>query len=178
MNKRTYQDFLQTISRSPTEEECGYLADFMRPADVAEAEASGALEQTGSLRHYLYDAAQSSDAAVIVYEPDSQRKPLAIYGVCSFPEATGVGFVWMHGTEALGTTCKQDFLRLGRFGVAELTAAYRLLVCYADTRNTLHTRWLRWMGFTPINIQRFSDQRYPFLEFIQPGEQESLCVPR
>lgn len=175
MNKRTYDDFLQTISRKPTRQECAYLARYMRKADVAEAHAAGAITSGDSLALYLLTACQTSDIAVTVYNPDSTT-PVAIYGVVSFPDIPGVGFVWMHGTDVLGAQCKQDFLRLGRFAVEELRTRYRLLVCFADSRNTLHTRWLRWCGFTPINKYPVFDPQVPFLEFVLPGKQEVVCA--
>lgn len=177
MNKRTYNDFLQTISRSPSASDLTDLAASMRLADQEEIRATGTLDRYSSLFTYLQDAVQTSDSAGVAYEPDTDI-PLAIYGVGTFTDFPGVGFIWMHGTDALGTRCKQDFLRLGRFGVEELQENYKLLVCFADERNTLHTRWLRWMGFTPINRHLFADSRYPFLEFILPGRKEGICVPR
>ncbi len=177
VNKRTYQDFLQTISRSPTQKECRFLANHMREADKEEARAAGALEDGRSLAHNLIDAVGDGAGAVVVYEPGT-RTPVAIYGVAVFPAFPDVGFLWMQGTEALGTRCKQDFLRLGRFGVEELRNAYRLLVCFADARNTLHTRWLRWAGFTPISLRTLADPAVPFFEFVLPGTHTEVrsCV--
>lgn len=178
MNKRTYEDFLQTISRSPTEEECAYLATHMRQEDIEEARACGALSHDKGLLRYLLEAVSTSDIAVMAYETVPQKPPVAIYGAVSFPTFPNIGFVWMHGTRALGTHCKQDFLRLGRFAVEELREQYQLLVCFADIRNTLHTRWLRWCGFTPINKYPICDPHVPFLEFILPGNnKEAICAP-
>lgn len=145
-----------------------FLAQHMRRADYDEImAASGPLVRP--LADELWLSAETSETAVVCYRPGT-RTPIALYGVGTCPEHwPGVGFVWMHGTPALAREARADFLRLGRVGLRQLRERYRLLVCFADSRNRLHTRWLRWMGFIPINVHFFHDKFVPFLEFVIPG---------
>ena len=78
-----------------------------------------------------------------------------------------VGQAWMLGAPVLRKYSIQ-FLR----GCAPLVSGwhekYPVLFNFVDERNTLHIKWLRWLGF--VFVQRyevFGVERIPFLEFVR-----------
>jgi hypothetical protein len=156
-----------------------FLARHLRKADVEEIRAFAGFPpgepEEEHLERALCSAILDSETAVLCLSPTTGI-PIALYGVGTFPRFPGIGFVWMHGTPALAGESRREFLRLGRVGLEELTERYGLLVCFADIRNTLHTRWLRWMGFCPLAVHSFHDASVPFLEFVLPGNPRRLAV--
>jgi len=85
-------------------------------------------------------------------------------------EGNGVGRIWLSGTDEL-VTMKRQFIRESRRYLVGMESMYKLLHNEIDERNTLHIRWLQWLGFTFIRrIPEHGVQRLPFLEFIK------LCV--
>tara|TARA_Y100001963_G_scaffold83655_1_gene115939 strand:- start:3694 stop:4032 length:339 start_codon:yes stop_codon:yes gene_type:complete len=91
--------------------------------------------------------------------------PAAMFG--AGPAASGVGVIWLLGTDLLlGNTTR--FLRESRFWMEQCARPYKLLFNYVDARNTVHIRWIEWLGFTFINQHDdFGVERRPFLEFVR-----------
>jgi len=168
MRNAAYQCFRDNQKTQVTREDVDFLVRHMRSEDRAEARAFVGPCSPDIHVADLWEACVTSDMAAVIYLPGTVT-PMALYGAGSFPEFPGVGFIWMHGTPDIAGAGRWAFLRSGRYGVAELQGKYALLVCYADSRNTLHTRWLRWMGFTPLATRYFHDPLVPFLEFVLPG---------
>jgi len=78
------------------------------------------------------------------------------------------GTVWLLGTDEIFTHASRDFLRLSKEWLSEVSAPFESVGNLVDARNTVHIRWLEWLGFEFIGVQsEFGVEKRPFLEFIQ-----------
>jgi hypothetical protein len=136
-----------------------YLAPRLRSADLQEIKAGSGCDPLAM----LLDGIKKSDRCFAVIAPDVE--PVAVFGVVPFPDKPGVGIPWMLGSDKLLDFRKQ-LLREGRTHLARLARHYTMLVNSVDKRNTVHIRWLRWMGVTFVGESILGPQRLPFLDFI------------
>ena len=93
-------------------------------------------------------------------------------GMCGVvDEGNGVGKIWMLGTaELVSRPMQKQFLRESKLYLRGLERIYRLIHNTIDERNTVHIRWLRFMGFTFIQrIPEHGIRRLPFWEFTKLG---------
>lgn len=89
--------------------------------------------------------------------------PAGLFG-CSKTASEGVGAVWLLATDVLPQHAK-EFLRQSKVGMELLHTHYPTLWNIVDTRNTVHLRWINWVGFTFGPIRHIGHDRVPFLEF-------------
>lgn len=83
----------------------------------------------------------------------------------AIPDGRGGGMVWMLGTTLIERH-SIAFLRGSREVLADLHARYPLLYNRADARNEVHLKWLRWLGFSFINlIPEYGPYKVPLIEF-------------
>lgn len=77
--------------------------------------------------------------------------------------------VWLVGSDALTTPpLRRQFLVEGKLYLEALHRYRPLLWNYVDERNSLHIRWLKWMGFSFINRHpEYGVEKRPFLEFVK-----------
>jgi DNA phosphorothioation-dependent restriction protein DptG len=94
--------------------------------------------------------------------------PIAMWGVT--PDAGKVGRVWMLGTNELVSNrrIRLRFLREVREYLQQLFKTYAVLWNCVDARNTVHVRWIQWMGFTFVaEHPNYGAEGRLFLEFCQ-----------
>ena len=86
------------------------------------------------------------------------------------PQPDGSGCVWLVGTDELvSPPLSRQFIRECRTFAAQLERGYTRLHNVMDERNTIHRRWLEWLGFEFFNrIPEYGVERRPFLEFRKP----------
>ncbi len=78
-----------------------------------------------------------------------------------------LGYVWMVATDRL-VKYQREFIRESRKWLDEAHEEYPMLGNFVDARNTLHIRWLDWMGFHFINrFEEWGFERRPFLQFVR-----------
>ena len=66
------------------------------------------------------------------------------------------------------TRDKRDFLRQSRIELKKVHKEFPVLFNYIDARNTVHLRWLKFMGFTIIKkLEIFGYEGRPFYEFVK-----------
>jgi hypothetical protein len=66
------------------------------------------------------------------------------------------------------TRDKYEFLRQSRIELKKLQKLYPVLFNYIDARNTVHLKWLLYMGFTVIQKHEvFGYSGLPFYEFVK-----------
>lgn len=145
---------------SPQTEDLKYIADNMRPEDVAEIEASGVYPSP-------FVALQKSvlvsrDTWVAKYG----EEPLCVFGVGTVKlMSTALGFPWLLSTPAVEKH-PGALLRIGRWHVERALKTFDILENYIDARNTKAIGWLRWLGFSfdasPVLV---GPGRTPFLRF-------------
>ena len=92
-------------------------------------------------------------------------QPAGMFGVV--PEGNGVGRIWLLGTDELvAKPMRMQFIRESKNYLSGLERMYMLLHNEIDERNTIHIRWLQWLGFTFMRrIPEHGIQRLPFWEF-------------
>ena len=91
--------------------------------------------------------------------------PIAMFG--SSEVEPGVGMVWLLGTDGIHDISRQ-FLRESKHWLEQLHDNYEMLFNYVDERNTVHIKWLKWLGFKFINRhEQFGVENRPFFEFVR-----------
>lgn len=128
------------------------IASNMREADVKEV-----LAATGdSPFTALFNGLMRSDPCYTLI--DAKGNPGAMLGIV--PETDRYGLIWLLGTDAIAKNT-YPFLKYSRPFLERLweESGKELLYNYTHVDNTLHHRWLKWLGFTFLN--RFG----PFYEF-------------
>jgi hypothetical protein len=141
-----------------------YLAACLRSADRRELEALSDRTPAEILRE---GGMNSLPSCTIV---GNSGLTAGMFGVND--EGNGVGRIWLVGTDELvSKQMRSQFLRECRRYFQGMERMYRLLHNEIDERNTVHIRWLQWLGFTFIRrIPEHGVQRLPFWEFTK------LCV--
>lgn len=129
--------------RHATMEDLEFLAPRLREADIQEMKALDGSEPYPA----LVESLSSSVLAKVMV--DDEGMPFGIYGVSpSDPECSDctVGTSWMLGTEDLKKHslwfCKNHLRELD-----EMHDHFPIFGNFADVRNTVHIRWLKWAGF-------------------------------
>lgn len=138
------------------------VAEDMREEDVMEVKAASGL---GPRTCLIYSYGVSNPMKTML---SHNQKPIAIGGVVPDELNPRVGQVWMLGTNAMvdDFTNRHRFLRNIKTWVADLDQQYDVLWNYMDARNTMHKKWLHWMGFTFTRKQpNYGTEGRLFLEF-------------
>lgn len=126
--------------RAATIDDCWDLAENLRPRDRQEL----ALGRSATPLDKIIAAWKGSapcEAAVT-----SQGALVCMWGVQTYPG--GLGSIWMLGTPAL-TSVPLAFLRGCRPVIHRAASGHSVLACAPWRKNTLHLRWLQWLGFQP-----------------------------
>jgi len=141
-------------------EDARQIAKNLRAADLAEMRAVlGDVEDPADSLIYGVDNSEYPLVARI------DGEPVALMGVIRDPLNCRVGCVWLMGTDKI-VEYKKTFLEHSIPCLNTLFDSFQLLWCCMDKRNTVHARWVKWMGFTLIReVPSFGEQRRPFLEF-------------
>lgn len=103
------------------------------------------------------------------YVADVEGTPEMIFGCSATDAAPTVGIPWMLGTPVIvSPKWRMTFLRETRRAVEAWQAEYPILHNFIDARNTVHMRWLRWLGFTFIALdETHGPFGLPFYEFVR-----------
>lgn len=151
-------DLHKPYVREATLEDVVYLSTRLRKADIDEIEASSG----GSPAQALVEGFRySSKCRVGVYN----NNPFVIFG--ARPVVQGVGAIWALGSDDL-LKARVEFLRQSKKWVDVIHQDFPLLFNYIDARNTVHIRWVRWLGFKFINIHpEHGVSKLPFYEFVR-----------
>lgn len=126
--------------RLSTAEDVTALAPRLRPADVQELLAAGSPSALAALQSGL-DLSRPCLSIV-----DDQDRVVTMFGVVPSGDPL-VGFVWLLSSDALDHH-KIKFLRHSREWLTHLHSHHPVLANMVDARNTVHIKWLQWLGFT------------------------------
>lgn len=131
------------------------FVSHLREADQREALA---LDGRPAILHLLEAVSlPSSNAFTVFYD----NVPCGIFGVIE--EAPEIGNPWMVGTPLLFK--EREAFRISREVVDQMNWRYPLLRNAIHARNSVHIRWLEWMGFTIGKPFRSSLTGEPFRIF-------------
>lgn len=145
----------QLIQRSATLIDCHYVANHIRAEDRAEVASLGKTPLDSILQGYIYG---DKKWALLI-----EDEPIAICG--TVPITKDIGAIWLLGTDKLFTH-KVAFIRRNKELLSAASAGYEMLCNIVDSRNELHIRWLRWLGFSFIrSTTERSVDGTPFYEF-------------
>tara|TARA_R110002020_G_scaffold433917_1_gene644029 strand:+ start:319 stop:804 length:486 start_codon:yes stop_codon:yes gene_type:complete len=152
-------DALPKVSiRKATIDDAFYLSSRLRKADLDEIEANSNREPTECLIEGLHT---SQNCMVGVYNDT----PFIMFGARKVTK--NVGCVWALGSDDL-LKAKVGFLRLSKSSLSLLHEDFPFLFNYVDARNTVHIRWIKWLGFKIINVHpKFGVAKIPFYEFVR-----------
>lgn len=135
------------------------IAQDMRQADIDEVFASSGRSPARALEYALD---HSTECFTIVSY--TSHLPLAMFGyrtegLCSI--------VWMLGSNEL-YKYRMDFLRKSRKWCDYLQEQSPILYNLIDQRNTVHIRWLEWLGFKFVRVvPEYGVLSLPFIEFVR-----------
>lgn len=88
--------------------------------------------------------------------------PIAVFGVVD--HGWGCGTPWLLGTPEILDHWR-EFARRSREVLADVRPSFATLSNWVDARNTVHVRWLRWLGFTIGAPQPYGRLGLPFHHF-------------
>jgi hypothetical protein len=147
--------------RPATKDDSKKIAPHLRDADKREVKAYTGLPPSAPLLQWALDQSDRSWAL-----ETSEGELAAILGTQPVYEQPGVGYVWLVGTPHLQTH-RVEFLRGCKEHLPTIFGPYDLLTNFVDERNTLHIRWLRWLGFSTIKrLPQYGAEGLPFLHFV------------
>lgn len=133
------------------------LADNLRPADLAEIQATHALPAFDC----LLQSVELSSLCWVALDGDT---PFCVFG-CAPSAAPDVGVAWLMGTARLDDI-PHTFVRNTLRHLKEMHRLYPCLFNYIDVRNTRSVEWLRLCGFSILEaIPEHGIERRPFLLF-------------
>jgi hypothetical protein len=140
------------------------IATRLRPADRAEISA---VTRQSPLQ-VLVDGINESNICFTI-KRSSDGRPCGVFGAGGggggHPQDTRSGMVWLLGTDDL-TLNGRTFLRYSRSFLNEMKKHYSFLYNVIDARNSVHIRWLGWMGFDFIKvIPRWGVEHRKFIMF-------------
>jgi hypothetical protein len=148
--------------RPATMSDCLDMAGEMRVEDIRECLAASGSTPKDALLAGLWSSKRCYTVT------DVSAEPFAIFGV-SCVEGLGdafpvTGYVWLLGTPILVKN-KKIFHRISQAILPLLEEGYDIIGNYIDSRNTIHVRWLKALGFTFFRNVTLSDPNVLFCEF-------------
>lgn len=151
-------DFEKLYIEHATTGDAEYVSGRLRDADRREV---AAVTRESPLR-VLVDGVMHSRPCYAI--KTRRGRPCGIFGTrdSDHPES---GVVWLLGTNDL-TAESRTFIRNSKRILDELHKKYRVLYNVIDARNTVHLRWLEWMGFEFIKeFPKYGVERRKFILF-------------
>ena len=134
-----------------------YISSRLRKADLMELRANSGSAPDVSLMHSVW--ASNPCYTICLY-----GEPIAIFGICPQKD---VGVIWMMGTDKV-LRIKTTFLKASKEWVNYFLELKPILFNFIHEKNTLHIKWLRWLGFSIINrLENFGKNGETFYEFVK-----------
>lgn len=142
-----------------------YLSSRLRQEDQDECLALGVLPDKA-----LLDSAQSSTSCFSIIRDKDEVIGMFGCGPSALKqEPLRVGSVWLLGSPGI-QDIRYTFLRQCRHWTAVLHADYDVLWNWADARNTVHVKWLKWLGFRIIQTAPIGVGGEEFHQFLRIKE--------
>ena len=126
------------------------LAPRLREADQVELDAHNVTAELALGMGFTF----SKPCLTIEHE----GKPIGMFGVTPVDGVDEVGQVWLLGSDEINDI-RVQFLRESKRWLTEISKDYEMLCNVVHEGNTLHHRWLKFLGFSFLNHHR------PFIEF-------------
>lgn len=133
------------------------MAPNMRQPDVDEVWASSHYSPEDALCSSI---GNSVDAWTMLFN----GQVLCIGGVGQMSLVSNWGAPWLLGVDDIKNHTRA-FLRESKAYTDKIRQKYPLLLNFADARNTIALRWLKWLGFEIEPAQPFGIENMPFHRF-------------
>jgi len=137
MLREVHQSKITT--RRATYEDCLTLAPNLRQEDKDEVWAGSGLLPEEALIMSLYSCPETYVAIL-------NEEVLCMFG-CSPKDIEGFGTPWLLGTDEI-KVFSQEFLSVSKDIFNRTSAPYTFLSNTVWSKNPIHIKWLKWMGFT------------------------------
>lgn len=144
------------------EDDPAILGPNLREADVNEIHAVAGIKPEVGLQISM----DVSDKCYAVRDLETDE-PLALFGTTpTGSDDIPMAAVWFLSSDKMFVKNKISFLKHSKFWVEKLFGEYVLLHNLVDARNTVHIRWLKWLGFKFIaDVQEFGVEKRVFRQF-------------
>lgn len=153
-------DSKRLTARPSTLADAQFVGVRLRTADRREVHAlSGRID----IPEALCEGILMSKPCFTILTPDQQ--PCAIFGAVPDPRNKDFGRCWMLGTDEL-VKYGRDFIRQSQAWWNVFHSVYPVLGNVVDKRNTVHVRWLKWLGCSFVGEHLIGPDKLSFMEFI------------
>lgn len=154
MSREVHQSKITT--RRATYEDCLTLAPNLRQEDKDEVWAGNRLLPEEAL---IFSFRSCPDTYVAILNEEI----LCMFG-CSPKDTEGFGTPWLLGTNEI-KVFSQEFLSVSKQIFFHTSSPYYYLSNTVWTKNVVHIKWLKWMGFTIEPTEHLSPNNEPFFYF-------------
>jgi len=141
------------------EEDISYIAENMREADLMEIQALGVPDPRMALTHGFEHSKPNC------YSGYNHGVPVTMFGVTPHAETPQIGFIWLLGTDRITTDIPISFLKKSKRFLPVLVEPYDMVCNIVDKRNTVHIKWMKWLGFSFVSEIIYGPEKRPFYEF-------------
>lgn len=150
------------IIRQARKEDTHLLAPRLRKADLDEISASSGERPQLALLRGLHESEQCYS---VLMHPEAL--PIAMFGIVRMSDNPSVGQVWLLGSDDIGFN-SIGFLRRSKEWVELFQLQFPVLYNNIDARNTVHIKWLQWLGFQFINeLPNYGNESRTFYHFVR-----------
>jgi hypothetical protein len=135
--------------RPSVPEDCVYISQHLRAADLMELRAVGDKDAFHVIR-------ESYERSELPFTGVWNGKPCCIFGIVRLNHrffgsdgvlrTRGLGAPWMLGTDGV-VEARWTFLKESKQMLDQLSQGYDFLWNRVHSKNTVHIRWLKWLGF-------------------------------
>lgn len=138
-----------------------HVANNMREADLDELAATG----TRDPHRALTMGFEMSKPSCYTFVMDDL--PVSMFGVAPLEGHPAWGSIWMLGTDDVTDKCSFHFLRWSKRFLPNLLEPYDMVCNIVDARNTVHIKWIQWLGFKFLRPITFGPENRTFWEFAE-----------
>lgn len=137
-----------------------WISTRLRPEDKAEVETITGLPATEVVPFSFDLSSEAYTFRLASGRLAAQKDPAVLFGVCDDPTSPGKGVMWLVATPEI-TLAPLSVLRECRYWCEHFRRRYQGgLQNLIDTRNDLHVRWLKLLGFTMGDIYTINGQTF------------------
>ena len=144
--------------RVSKEEDIKEIAPRLRKGDLDEIEALGE-EPEEALRKSYFGSEPKC------YTAEHKEVPMAMFGVVPFQDNPKWGSIWLLGTDDVTDVAPISFLKWTKLFFPTLIEPYEMVCNIVDKRNTVHIKWIKWLGFSFVREVTAGPHNRTFYEF-------------
>lgn len=134
------------------------VAEKLRQPDIDEIKALGR-EPEEALRESYFGSEPRC------YTTAFKGVPMAMFGVVPFTDHPKWGSIWLLGTDDVTDGAPISFLKWTKLFFPTLIEPYDMVCNIVDKRNTVHIKWIKWLGFKFIREVKAGPYNKTFYEF-------------